>query len=497
MVDFSNVFMVGVSHFRTLQLRLVRRLREEHGAKVHMYCVLEQQRGFWQPALDEGVLASIRVDNLLYQTTDLAVDDPEAVIERARRLEAALGTTINRLAVSDRHLGRGYALAGFKHPRSVRSENASYLQMLNGFSAQLEFWRREFERERPTLVLCGGPLHAMIAKQFGVPYRTIAGSRYQDYHQWVHNEFFENPKVREAFDELDDTDLPGNVERPYELHMTLRTKFMRDVSLRRVCMRTGELIARNTYWRLRRYEKARGYYLGEEIRHIWRRRSHLAKLEGLTTPLAALEGQPFVYYPLHTEPETALQSLSPEYFYQHSCIAALSRDLPAGVKLAVKETYEAIGRRPTDFYAQLADFKNVVILDSMELGLEVVRQARAIATITGTGGFEAAVMGKPVISFGKHNHYNLLDHVYQMDDESQLPSVLVRCLADDAVNDSTRRDGARFLAATLKVSFDLSGFDHLNVDRVAESTVELAYNALCASFSEAHPVGSVQSAGFG
>jgi hypothetical protein len=81
MVDFSNVFMIGVSHFRTLQLRLARRLREEHGAKVNMYCVLEQQRGFWQPALDEGVLASIRVDNLLYQTTDLAVDDPESVID--------------------------------------------------------------------------------------------------------------------------------------------------------------------------------------------------------------------------------------------------------------------------------------------------------------------------------------------------------------------------------------------------------------------------------
>ena len=67
--------------------------------------------------------------------------------------------------------------------------------------------------------------------------------------------------------------------------------------------------------------------------------------------------------------------MSPEYFYQLSCIAALSRDLPAGAILVVKETLAATGRRPRDFYAQIKEFKNVVMLDIRELGLEVVRAA--------------------------------------------------------------------------------------------------------------------------
>ena len=100
--------------------------------------------------------------------------------------------------------------------------------------------------------------------------------------------------------------------------------------------------------------KARGYYTGEELRYFIRRWRDRRALTGTRlAKLSDMKGTRFVFYPLHTEPETALLQLSPEYFYQLSAIAALSRDLPAGVMLAVKETYEAIGRRPADFYGQI------------------------------------------------------------------------------------------------------------------------------------------------
>ncbi|MBT6534784.1 MAG: hypothetical protein HOK98_01265 [Rhodospirillaceae bacterium] len=491
MSDFSRVFLVGHSHYRALLLGLARRFKAEFSSEIHIYCATEQERAYWKAALDDATVQSVNVDNYRYRTADQPVGDPQQVLETARRVEAYLGLTINKLAVSDRHLGRGYALAGFKHPRSRRSENSSYLQMVNGFCAQVEFWRKEFEDKCPTLVLTGGSIEALIARKQGVAFRTIAGSRYQDYHQWVHNEFFENPFVQRAFEAVEEA-ADTQVENPYGLHMTLRRKFVQDVGLLGMMRRSAHIAARHVYWRLRGYEKARGYYPLEEIAYVWRRRRDLRALDRMSQPLASLEGRPFVYYPLHTEPETALQSLSPEYFYQHSCIAALSRDLPAGVMLAVKETYEAVGRRPTDFYGQLADFKNVVILDSMELGLEVVNRANAVATITGTGGFEAAVMGKPVVTFGCHNQYNFLDHVHVIEDEGELARALRTALADDAVNDTTRRDGARFLAATLASSFDLSGLGHLNVESLEGSAVELSFDALCASVragSETHQGG--------
>ena len=102
--------------------------------------------------------------------------------------------------------------------------------------------------------------------------------------------------------------------------------------------------------------------------------------------------------------------------------------------LAVKDTYAAVGVRPDNFYDQIRAFKNVVLLDTMILG-HVIRQAELVATITGTAGFEAAVMGKPVISFGHHNIYNFLPHVRLITDERDLKPALVQ-------SSSTRRSTA-------------------------------------------------------
>jgi hypothetical protein len=456
---------------------MARRLKGSHASEIHLYCATEQTRGFWQSYNEKGLFADVVVSSVLYREVLRPVEDAEILLKRARVLEEWLGTTINALAVGDRHLGRGYSLAGFKHPRSRQSEETSYLQMVAGFVAQIEFWRREFENKRPTLVIDCGKVAALVCRKLNIAYRTIAGSRYKNLHQWAQNEFFENPRIEERFRSLTHTG-DANIEAPYYSHMTLRQKFVRDVSLPGVFGQIILALLRHVYWRVRRYEKARVYLPLERIRYFWQRRSDIRQLARLASPLAALQGKQFVYYPLQTEPETSLQQLSPEYFYQLSCIAALSRDLPAGTVLAVKETYEAIGRRPSDFYRQIAEFKNVVLLDMMELGLEVVRQAVATATITGTGGFEGAVMGKPVISFGRHNQYNFLTHVFVVTDESKLKRALHAALNGEIENSTSKGDGARFLKAVCDESFDLRDYDYIHFDRFEPVVVEEAIAAL-------------------
>ena len=116
----------------------------------------------------------------------------------------------------------------------------------------------------------------------------------------------------------------------------------------RTIRRTAYMIAQHLYWRFRRFEKARGYYLSENIRYIWRQRN-AAKVMGLSSlpSLKDLKGKPFVFFPLATEPETALQQLSPEYLSQLSCIQAVCKYLPAGYTLVIKEHHTALGRRPS------------------------------------------------------------------------------------------------------------------------------------------------------
>lgn len=479
----AAVFLVAHSQYRGVYVGVAERLKRELDAAIHLYTATPQESAHYERN-HPGLFASITVASALYAACRETVADAAAVIEEARRHETALGVTINQLSLSDRHLGRGFALAGFKHPRSRISEETSYAQMLNGFNRVIAFWRGEFAAKRPALVLNGGKVASVIARSLGVPTRVLAGSRHKNLHQWAHNEYFENPAVAEAFARIamaPDAELTA----PYDSHMALRKRFVKDVALAGVARRCGTILLRHAYWRLRGYAKAKGYYPLEEVAYIRRRRRDMLRLKALSRPLSALDGRRFIYYPLHTEPETALHTLSPEYFYQLSSIAALARDLPAGVTLAVKETYEAIGRRPTDFYRQIAEFKNVVILDMLELGLEVARKADAVVTITGTGGFEGAVLGKPVITFGRHNQYNILDHVFAVTDETRLKDYLQEALDPGFDRAKARRDGARFLEATKAVSFDLASFHHAAVDTVEGGALDTAYRALIAGLGGA------------
>ncbi len=477
----ATIFMQAHSQYLGLLVGVARRLRGDLDAAVHLYCANAQELAHYRRIDPDGTLfASITADNHLYPNAEKPVANAAAVIDEARANESWLGLPINTLALADRHLGRGYALGGFNHPRSRRSELTSYEQMLQGFNAQIAFWRDEIEKHRPALVINGGWVPAKVVGRLGVPFRTLAGSRYKNLHQWAHNEYFENPAVDAAYRALaGSADVAAEIEAPYDSHLTLRGRSVAASSTLGLVRGLADRLLRHAWWNLRGYEKAKDYYMTDEMRYLvlrWRDRRLLEKRA--TLRLADLSDRPFVYYPLHMEPEIALQGMSPEYFFQLGCIAAISRDLPAGTLLVVKETLAALGRRPADFYDQIRAFKNVVMIDPLEFGLDVVRQCAAVATITGTGGFEGAVMGKPVISFGRHNQYNFLPHVSLVTDESKLAEHIRDALDEDSDYAARQRDGARFLAAVKASSFDLEGFDVLNAASVEDVVVDRAYTAL-------------------
>ncbi len=102
-------------------------------------------------------------------------------VAQSRAVEADLGITINELAVSDRHLGRGFALGGYGHPRSRISETVDYRAMLHGFNRLHAFWRREIDNKAPALFINAPKLPAVMMRRLGQPVRILAGSRYKDF----------------------------------------------------------------------------------------------------------------------------------------------------------------------------------------------------------------------------------------------------------------------------------------------------------------------------
>ncbi len=480
-----SVLLGAQSEYRALLVNVARRFKQQD-TTVHLYCATAQELDFYRRK-HRACFDTVTVDRALYSGCQEPVADVAAEVNTARRNEQELGLTYNRLAMTDRHLGRGYALGGFKHPRSYLSRDTSYVGIIHGYNRAVAFWRDEIAGKSADAVVNCGKVAAVVARAGKVPYRVLATSRYRNLHYWAINEFFENPAVEAAFrSPRNETNV--ELARPYDTHLQSRRQLTKDYTLRGTSKATAINVAQRVYWRLRGYEKARGYFLTENLSYLWRRYSDRVRMTGAgTVRLADLRGQQFVFYPLHTEPETSLQTMSPDYFYQLSCIAALSRDLPAGAILAVKEHFAGMGRRPTDFHAQIREFKNVILINAEEFGLDCVRQARATATITATSGFEAAAMGKPVISFGRHNLYNFLPHVMMVEDERQLAGFLKRIFDGSIDLEKSCKDGRRFLQAVIDTSFDLDAYDVTNPDQINDQTGETAYRALLASI-DASPI---------
>ncbi len=469
---------------RLFHLSVIKELKAKFGCRIHLYCNGVEQVAFYRKRPESEFLDSIEDAGFLLQAATEQPGDPAETLKTAARLEEKIGRPYSRLTSANRHLGRGFSPAGFYHPRSFTSKNATPLSIANGYNKVLSFFFDSFEAKQIDLAINPYKEAAVVCNAVGIPYRAMAGSRYKNLHYWAWNEHYENPMFAERYAELkrQGTTPELDLQRPYDAHMANRTDFFKQRSLTSAIKKSGYRAAQFAYWKIRGYEKGRKGYLPQDVVSLpfrsyreFKRLSQLSK-----TTLADLKDQPFVFFPLHIEPEAALQIISPEYLYQQAAITSLARELPAGVVLAVKEAFNMIGRRPPRFYEQLLEHKNVVILRTDQMGLDCSRQSLGIGTISGTAGLEATVSGRPVLSFGRHNMYNFLDSVSVITDETQIYPALKSLCARDYDSEAIRTEGRRFLDALAAESFDMGRFDYRdmnsydqeNVDSCVEKLVE-------------------------
>lgn len=149
--------------------------------------------------------------------------------------------------------------------------------------------------------------------------------------------------------------------------------------------------------------------LEEVVRRPWRlppslirfvyARQYRRDVETATQSIVA--GQPYVYFPLHLQPELSTAALGGDYSDQLLAVEALSAWVPEGITIYVKENPKQTEKqRDTFFYKRLSALKNVRMLANTENTIELIKGSLAVATITGTAGWEALFHGKPVIAFG-------------------------------------------------------------------------------------------------
>lgn len=110
---------------------------------------------------------------------------------------------------------------------------------------------------------------------------------------------------------------------------------------------------------------------------------------------------PFVFFPLHLEPEATTQVYSNFYEDQLQVIQSLSKALPVSWMLAVKEHPNMKNKRSLSFYKTLDRMPNVALIRSDEPSWKLIKDCCLVATLSGTSGLEASVIGKPVLVFGE------------------------------------------------------------------------------------------------
>jgi hypothetical protein len=477
--------LVHHSELRFVYLRIAKRLNAECGAELHVFCNTPEVAAFYRKAARPGLFASIEITPNPLKESEQPVTDEAAVIAEARANEAWLGTPYNRLIMANRHFGRGFSPGGLYHSRSNYSERTSYVGVLSAYNRVIAAWERFIAAKRLGGFIGGTKIEARLAAANGMFYRALDHSRLKNRYLWVENEFMECPAVLERYAALED----GTVEmfdEQTQRDVVGRQEARRLHRLDHSLYRMAHSTAQRLYWIARGYEKARvGYLARDHILQHWRTYAQSRQvLRYATTPLPALAGRPFVFFPLHEEPESSLQVMAPEAINQLALINALARDLPAGTILAVKENIYALGRRPKEYYRQILEHKNVVMLDIHARGLDVIREAAAVATVTGTAGLEAAVMGKPVIAFGRHNMYAALPQVRVVHDVGDMVGLLREAL-EAGEPEGARRASRRFLQALIDESFDMRSFSYVHPNRVEADSVTDAFRGLMRSLARA------------
>jgi len=117
---------------------------------------------------------------------------------------------------------------------------------------------------------------------------------------------------------------------------------------------------------------------------------------------------PYIYVPLHLQPEMTTSALGGIYRDQLLMIEHLQQLLPDGWKILVKENpKQGPFARGAMFFHRLNRLEHVSMVPSDTDTKQLIKNSKLIATVTGTAAWEAIQMGIPAITFG-HAWFNSL-----------------------------------------------------------------------------------------
>jgi hypothetical protein len=347
--------------------------------------------------------------------------------QRMDDIDRRLGISIVDLIRSDRHFGRDFIFANWFY-KSRLASRFSFDQRLEIVTRMVERFEQLLQQHAPLAVVAyPGTIitNALVstAESMGIPMVSLAAPRRGRKFYWQIDRFgrpkgFEKAYEKELLqssshhvdlDSIADRLADSDPERIRLLRKKIAATSSVTALMKRLAVQLRKHLPGYIRGRAPRYGE---YTLSSRMWYeliAWRWRRDALKMD---SPLPRLDRDlPFVFFPLTMEPEASLQVEAQSADNQLAIIDWLAKTLPSGWRLIVKEHPAQGIPRSKGFRDQLSQYPNVIQAAHLEPAEPYIRSARAIATINGTIGFQAASIGKPVITVHENYFINPLPHV--------------------------------------------------------------------------------------
>ncbi len=190
-----------------------------------------------------------------------------------------------------------------------------------------------------------------------------------------------------------------------------------------------------------------------------------------------VENEKFFYFPLQYQPEISTELMAPYYVNQKIIIDFISKSLPVGYYLYVKEHPASLGTRGAKFYKDVAKFPRIKIIKTEVKSMDLTENSAGVITINSTAGFEAYVLKKPIIVFSDIFYSLAKKNVYPVKDIYKLPYIMKEIVENQ--NSLSEEDILNFCYSYYSCSFpgrilpppdvEPNVLDKDNIDEIAKA----------------------------
>jgi capsule polysaccharide export protein KpsC/LpsZ len=140
-----------------------------------------------------------------------------------------------------------------------------------------------------------------------------------------------------------------------------------------------------------------------------------------------------VYFPLQVPNDAAITVRAPKFYRQDLIADIISRALPSGHFLYVKEHPNEKGAIPLYWIKRISSIPNVKLVPVNTSSHYLIKNSRAVIVITSETGWEGLLYLKPVIVLG-NPFYSKLGITFDVEKIEDLPKIIKKALRTEKVD---------------------------------------------------------------